>query len=41
LIAVLVITLVTGTIPEFSGALASSILMVTLIIYGAAKLLKT
>ena len=41
LIAVLVITFVTGTIPEFSGALASSILMVTLIIYGAAKLLKT
>jgi len=41
LIAVLVITFVTGTIPEFLGALASSILMVTLIIYGAAKLLKT
>jgi hypothetical protein len=40
LIFVLVITFVTGTIPEFPGALASSILIVTLIIYGAATLLK-
>ncbi len=40
LIAALVLTFVTGVIPEFPGALASSILMVTLIIYGAAKLLK-
>ncbi len=40
LIFVLVITFITGTIPEFPGALASSILIVTLIIYGAATLLK-
>jgi len=40
LIAALVLTFVTGVIPEFPGALASSILMVTLIIYGAARLLK-
>ena len=40
LIASLVLTFLTETIPEFPGALASSILMVTLIIYGAAKLLK-
>jgi len=40
LIAALVLTFVAGAIPEFPGALASSILMVTLIIYGAARLLK-
>ena len=40
LIASLVLTFLTETIPEFPGALASSILMVTLIIYGAARLLK-
>ncbi len=40
LIAALVLTFVTETVPEFPGALASSILMVTLIIYGAARLLK-
>ncbi len=40
LIAALVLTFFTGIIPEFPGALASSILMITLIIYGAAKLLK-
>ena len=41
LIAALVLTFVTGTVPEFPGALASSILIVTLIIYGASRLLKT
>ncbi|NLH22839.1 MAG: hypothetical protein GX463_11855 [Methanothrix sp.] len=40
LIATLVLTFVTEIVPEFPGALASSILMVTLIIYGAARLLK-
>jgi hypothetical protein len=40
LIAVLVLTFYTASIPEFLGALASSILIVTLIIYGAAILLK-
>lgn len=40
LIASLVLTFITGIIPEFPGALASSILMVTLIIYGASRLLK-
>ena len=40
LIAALLLTFVTETVPEFPGALASSILMVTLIIYGAARLLK-
>jgi hypothetical protein len=40
LIATLVLTFVTEIVPEFPGALASSILMVTLIIYGAATLLK-
>jgi hypothetical protein len=40
IIAVLILTFYTATIPEFSGALASSILIVTLIIYGAATLLK-
>ncbi|MDD1759977.1 MAG: hypothetical protein LUQ44_05170 [Methanothrix sp.] len=40
LIAALVLTFVTEIVPEFPGALASSILMVTLIIYGAARLLK-
>jgi hypothetical protein len=40
IIVVLVLTFYTATIPEFLGALASSILIVTLIIYGAATLLK-
>lgn len=40
LIFVLVMTFITESIPEFPGALASSILIVTLIIYGAATLLK-
>jgi hypothetical protein len=40
LVAALVLTFYTGSIPEFPGALASSILIVTLIIYGAATLLK-
>jgi hypothetical protein len=40
LIAALVLTFVTETIPQFPGALASSIMMVTLIIYGASRLLK-
>ncbi|MDD1749992.1 MAG: hypothetical protein LUO89_08960 [Methanothrix sp.] len=40
LVIVLVLTFITGSIPEFPGALASSILIVTLIIYGAATLLK-
>lgn len=38
---VLVLTFYTSTIPEFIGALTSSILIVTLITYGAATLLKT
>jgi len=40
LVIVLVMTFITMNIPEFPGALASSILIVTLIIYGAATLLK-
>jgi hypothetical protein len=40
LLIVLVLTFITYTIPEFPGAVASSILIVTLIIYGAATLLK-
>ncbi len=40
LVVVLVLTFITYTIPEFPGALVSSILIVTLIIYGAATLLK-
>jgi len=40
LISVLVLTFITESIPVFPGALASSILIVTLIIYGAATLLK-
>ena len=40
LIAALVLTFFAEIVPEFPGALASSILMVTLIIYGAARLLK-
>ena len=40
LISALVLTFVTEIVPEFPGALASSIMMVTLIIYGAARLLK-
>lgn len=40
LIAVLILTFFTESLPEFPGALASSILIVTLIIYGAATLLK-
>lgn len=40
LVTVLVLTFITENIPEFPGALASSILIVTLIIYGAATLLK-
>jgi hypothetical protein len=40
LVVILLLTFLTGTIPEFPGALASSILIVTLIIYGAATLLK-
>ncbi len=40
LISVLVLTFITENIPVFPGALASSILIVTLIIYGAATLLK-
>jgi hypothetical protein len=40
LVLVLVLTFVTESLPEFPGALASSILIVTLIIYGAATLLK-
>jgi hypothetical protein len=41
IIVVLALTFITASIPEFPGALASSILIVTLIIYGAATLLKT
>jgi hypothetical protein len=40
IISLLVLTFYTQSIPEFLGALASSILIVTLIIYGAATLLK-
>jgi hypothetical protein len=40
LVVMLLLTFFTDTIPEFPGALASSILIVTLIIYGAATLLK-
>jgi hypothetical protein len=40
LIFVLILTFYMGSIPELLGALASSILIVTLIIYGAATLLK-
>ena len=40
LVLVLVLTFITESIPEFAGALGSSILIVTLIIYGAATLLK-
>lgn len=40
LIALLILTFYSESIPEFSGALASSMLIVTLIIYGAATLLK-
>ncbi|MCX6679178.1 MAG: hypothetical protein NTX42_02245 [Methanothrix sp.] len=40
LVIVLVLTFITESIPEFPGALASSIMIVTLIIYGAATLLK-
>ena len=40
LLLVLVLTFITESIPEFPGALGSSILIVTLIIYGAATLLK-
>ena len=40
IIVVLAFTFYTSTIPEFLGALTSSILIVTLIIYGAATLLK-
>jgi hypothetical protein len=40
LLFVLVLTFITYSIPEFAGALGSSILIVTLIIYGAATLLK-
>ena len=40
IIVVLALTFITESIPEFPGALASSILIVTLIIYGAATLLK-
>jgi hypothetical protein len=41
LVIVLILTFITESIPEFAGALGSSILIVTLIIYGAATLLKT
>ncbi|MGV8175568.1 MAG: hypothetical protein ACP5OU_07700, partial [Methanothrix sp.] len=40
LVVVLVLTFIAESLPEFPGALASSILIVTLIIYGAATLLK-
>lgn len=40
LVTVLIMTFITESIPEFPGALGSSILIVTLIIYGAATLLK-
>ena len=40
LVVALVLTFITESIPEFPGALVSSILIVTLIIYGAATLLK-
>jgi hypothetical protein len=40
LIALLVLTFYSESIPEFTGALASAMLIITLIIYGAATLLK-
>jgi hypothetical protein len=40
IIIALVLTFYTETIPLYAGALASAILIVTLIIYGAATLLK-
>ena len=40
LIALLILTFYSESIPEFTGALASAMLIVTLIIYGAATLLK-
>ncbi|NYT02335.1 MAG: hypothetical protein GKC10_06245 [Methanosarcinales archaeon] len=40
LMALLLLTFYTETLPEFYGALASSMLIVTLIIYGAASVLK-
>ena len=40
LVALLVLTFYSESIPEFTGALASAMLIVTLIIYGAATLLK-
>ena len=40
LVGALVLTFITESVPEFPGALVSSILIVTLIIYGAATLLK-
>jgi len=40
LILIMTLTFYSGSIPEFPGALASSVLIVTLIIYGAATLLK-
>ena len=40
LVAILILTFIMEAVPEFAGALASSILIVTLIIYGAATLLK-
>jgi hypothetical protein len=40
IVCLLVLTFYVQSIPEFLGALASSILIVTLIIYGAATLLK-
>lgn len=40
LMITLTLTFLTESLPEFPGALASSILIVTLIIYGAATLLK-
>lgn len=40
LVIVLVLTFITQSIAEFPGAMGSSILIVTLIIYGAATLLK-
>jgi hypothetical protein len=40
LVVVLVLTFITQSIPEYPGALVSSTLIVTLIIYGAATLLK-
>lgn len=40
LIALLILTFYSESIPEFTGALASAMLIVTLIIYGAATLLR-